>query len=385
MLAAQAGSAAQAPTISATTDLETALRGADIVFSAIRVGGLAARARDERAAVRLGILGQETTGSGGVLYGLRTIPVARHIADVVLRTAPEAWMINFTNPAGMVTEATSALLGDRVIGVCDSPAGLCRRVAAALDVPFDRVWFDYAGLNHLGWLRGAYLGGRNLLPSLLRSELLLESFAEGRMFGADRLRAMGSIPNEYLIYWYGSDGTPSLPTRGEFLRRQQERFYAAAAAEPSTAHEAWLRTREERDRTYMQEHSARDQLDFTGGYEGIALAVMHAIAHNQRATLILNVRNRTAMPGLDEDAVVEVPCLVDANGAHPLAVSALGPEELSLVQTVKQVERLTINAALAGSRNRAREALAMHPLVGRQAAAALANDILGGREWSRAD
>ncbi len=353
-----------------TVDLTEALSGADFVFSAIRVGGLAARAADEAAAARLGLLGQETTGAAGVLYGLRSVPEAVRIASVVAAIAPDAWVINFTNPAGMVTEAMSAVLGDRVIGICDSPVGLCRRVAKALQVPLESAWFDYAGLNHLGWLRAVYVDGRDRLPALLASDRAVESFEEGRLFGPGFLRALGAVPNEYLYYWYRTDeaiaGLGDSP-RGAFLVDQQERFFDAVLREPDAAYATWQRFRQEREQTYLAESrtegEAREEDDLSGGYEGVALRLMHAIARGERAMLILNVRNRSAVAGLDADAIVEVPCVVDANGAHPVAVGALAPDQAALVSTVKAVERLTIEASLSGSRDLAVKALALHPLV----------------------
>jgi len=371
------------PRTTLTDDLDRAVRGADIVFCAIRPGGLAGRAQDERAAIAAGVLGQETIGAGGVLFGLRSVPAAHRIAEVVAAQAPNAWVINFTNPAGLVTEAMAALIGDRVIGICDSPLGLCRRVARVLGVPFARVWFDYAGLNHLGWLRGAYVDGLDLLPTLLADDVRVESFEEGRLFGGERLRQLGAVPNEYLHYWYDAPATgpatpspatpsPATPTRGEYLLAQQERFYSAAAARPDAALSLWQATRREREETYLQEArppgERRAEEDLSGGYEGVALAVMRAIARDEAATLILDVRNRSALPGLDTDAVVEVPCLVDSNGAHPMAVDPLGASELDLVRTVKRVERLTIEAALSSSPELVEQALAAHPLVGPAAA-----------------
>ncbi|EFD65391.1 glucosidase [Streptomyces lividans TK24] len=185
VLAEQAAGVPDAPTVTATTDLDEALRGADFVFSAIRVGGLQGRADDERVALAEGVLGQETVGAGGIAYGLRTVPVAVDIARRVARLAPDAWVINFTNPAGLVTEAMSRHLGDRVIGICDSPVGLGRRVARVLGADPDRAFVDYVGLNHLGWLRGLRVGGRDELPRLLADPALLGSFEEGRLFGAE--------------------------------------------------------------------------------------------------------------------------------------------------------------------------------------------------------
>lgn len=202
VLGEQAEAVPDAPVVVATTELDEALRGADFVFSAIRVGGLAGRAADERVALDLGVLGQETVGAGGIAYGLRTVPVAVELARRIARLAPHAWTINFTNPAGLVTEAMSRHLGDRVIGICDSPVGLGRRIARVLGADPERAWIDYAGLNHLGWVRGLYVDGRDELPRLLADPALLGSFEEGRLFGAELLRSLGAIPNEYLHYYY---------------------------------------------------------------------------------------------------------------------------------------------------------------------------------------
>src|SRR5262249_30914123 len=157
-----------------------ALGAAGYVFCAVRVGGLAGRVADERVALDLGLLGQETVGPGGVAYGLRTVPVLVRIAERIAAVAPDAWTIQFTNPVGMVTEAMGRVLGDRVIGICDSPVGLFRRVAWLLGVPADRVWFDYAGLNHLGWLTAARVGGQDRLPRLLAEPAAPGPVAEGR-------------------------------------------------------------------------------------------------------------------------------------------------------------------------------------------------------------
>jgi 6-phospho-beta-glucosidase len=202
VLADQAEGVPDAPPVTVTTDLDEALRGADFVFSAIRVGGLEGRAADERLALAEDVLGQETVGAGGIAYGLRTVPVAVDIARRVARLAPDAWVINFTNPAGLVTEAMARHLGDRVIGICDSPVGLGRRVARALGADPDTAWIDYVGLNHLGWLRGLRIEGRDELPRLLADPELLGSFEEGKLFGPDWLRSLGAIPNEYLHYYY---------------------------------------------------------------------------------------------------------------------------------------------------------------------------------------
>lgn len=375
VLEQMAAAGGRAPKVTATLDLDDALRGADFVFSAVRVGGLAGRVADERVAQDLGILGQETTGPGGVAYGLRTVPVAMRIAERVVATAPDAWVINFTNPAGMVTEAMSAVLGDRVIGICDSPIAMCRRVARALGVEAEHPWFDYVGLNHMGWLRSVQVRGREELPRLLADDAMAESFEEGRLFGAEWLRVLGAVPNEYLWYWYfrreavASVGGHNGTTRGGFLLTQQERFYETVDRNPAGALDEWQRVRRERDASYMAETRGpaaqpRDEDDVEGGgYERVALELMAAIARDERSVHILNVRNRGAVTGLDDDAVVEIPCLVDRNGAHPVAASAVAEHQLGLMLSVKAVERETIAAALEGSRARALRAFALHPMV----------------------
>ncbi|MFD4554505.1 6-phospho-beta-glucosidase [Streptomyces sp. NPDC058469] len=374
VLAEQAATVPDAPTVTATTDLDAALRGADFIFSAIRVGGLEGRANDERVALAEGVLGQETVGAGGIAYGLRTVPVAVDIARRVARLAPDAWVINFTNPAGLVTEAMSRHLGDRVIGICDSPVGLGRRIATVLGADPREAFIDYVGLNHLGWVRGLRVAGRDELPRLLADPDLLGSFEEGKLFGTDWLQSLGAIPNEYLHYYYFNRETVRAyseveKTRGAFLRDQQARFYDEMKRPDTAALTAWDRTRAEREATYMAENretagaGERDADDLSGGYEKVALALMRAIARDERTTLILNVRNQGALSVLDADAVIEVPCLVDANGAHPVAVDPLPDHATGLVCAVKGVEREVLAAAENGSRTTAVKAFALHPLV----------------------
>ncbi|GAA1389363.1 6-phospho-beta-glucosidase [Luteococcus peritonei] len=364
--------------ISTTTDLDEAVREADFVFSAMRVGGLHGRTCDERVALDLGVLGQETTGPGGLAYGLRTIPVALQVALRVAELAPQAWVINFTNPAGMVTQAMQQVLGDRVVGICDSPIGLARRAAGLLGVDADRAALDYVGLNHLGWLRGMRVGGTDLLPGLVADAEALDRMEEGRLFGAEWIQTLGAIPNEYLYYYYCTreavaaiKGAPH--TRGEFLLDQQTAFYQQVAADPGSALARWNAARAEREASYMAEARAegeeRDESDMdSGGYEGVALALMAAIARGERSQMLLNVRNQGAVAGLPDDAVVEVPCAVSASGVVPLVTrplddGAVGRSMLGLVQQVKAVEELTIRAATTGSVRDAVAAFSLHPLV----------------------
>ncbi|MEU6881784.1 6-phospho-beta-glucosidase [Streptomyces sp. NPDC046712] len=375
VLAEQGAGVPDAPAVTATTDLDEALRGADFVFSAIRVGGLEGRAADERIALAEGVLGQETVGAGGIAYGLRTVPVAVHIARRIAELAPDAWVINFTNPAGLVTEAMSRVLGDRVVGICDSPVGLGRRVARILGANPDEAWIDYVGLNHLGWLRGLRVAGRDELPRLLADEQALGSFEEGRLFGPEWLRSLGAIPNEYLHYYYFNREAvrayqQAERTRGAYLRDQQAGFYEEMGKPDTPPLATWHRTLADREATYMAANreaagiGERDEEDLeSGGYEKVALALMRAIARNERATLILNVRNGSTLSVLDADAVIEVPCFVDAAGAHPVSVAPLPYHAVGLVTAVKAVEREVLAATESGSRATAVKAFALHPLV----------------------
>ena len=376
VLAEQAAAYADAPVITLHTDLDEALAGAAFVFSAIRVGGMAGRSCDERLGLAHGVIGQETVGYGGISYALRTLPVVMDLAERIRMQAPDAWVINFTNPAGVVTEAMSRVLGDRVIGICDSPIGLARRVLGALGVVGDDVVIDYAGLNHLGWLRGLRVDGRDVLPDLMARPDLIGTFEEGRLFGAEWVTELGAVPNEYLHYYYFKREVRhadqlAAQTRGAFLVEQQGRFYEQLEHRHDVSALAlWERTRLDRETTYMatNRQSAgmgdRDEDDLvSGGYEDVAIALMRGIAYDQSARLILNVRNRGTLAALDADAVVEVPCVVDASGAHPVAGTELPDFGVGLVTNAKYVERQTIEAGLGGSRAAAVRALAHHPLV----------------------
>jgi 6-phospho-beta-glucosidase len=361
------------PAVRATTELDEGLLGADAVFAAIRVGGLAGRIIDEQVARRHGVIGQETVGAGGISYALRTIPVVHRIAQRIAASVPSAWLVNFTNPAGMVTEVMSDVLGERVIGICDSPVGLCRRAARAAGVDPAGVEFDYVGINHLGWLRAMHAGGVDRLPGLLADPVALESFEEGALFGAPWLQALGALPNEYLHYYYFARDVLAAgggAGRGEVVLNQQEKFYSAAPRRPETAHDVWNAALLAREQTYLDESrravdaGPRSAADLDGGgYTGVALAVLRAVLWDEPARLIVNVRNHGAITGIADESVVEVPCLIDGGGARPLPLRAFDEHQAGLVHAVKACEAETITAALTGSRSAALRAFAWHPLV----------------------
>ena len=382
--------------LAAVTELDAALRGADVIFSALRPGGLNGRVSDERAALARGVLGQETVGAGGLASAFRTVPVVSALAARIAAVAPAAWVISMTNPAGIVTEVMAAALGPRVIGVCDSPVGLIRRACAAtgadpgpsLGAVTDRVDADYLGINHLGWLRALRVSGADLLPALLGDPSRVRSTEEGRLFGADLLASLGAIPNEYLYWYYARDEAlrdvlAAGRTRGEHVRERQRAFYGAAAdsAGPASAAALWQAANDERNRSYFAElrtgerAGSRDEADVAaGGYESVALALASALTGGPAARLILNVRNGGTVAALAPGTVIEVPCRVDAGGAVPLPVSAPSAHQLGLMAAVRSCERDIADAALlaAGGGTEAAgraaalavRAFATHPLVG---------------------
>jgi 6-phospho-beta-glucosidase len=362
------------PPVTMTTDLDAAVDGADVVYCAVRAGGMAGRILDETAALAQGVIGQETTGPGGITFALRTVPIVTSIAEVVARRAPNATFVNFTNPVGLVTEAIRPILGDRVIGICDAPLDLCKRVAGALGRPSEDLWFDYFGINHLGWLRGVLDGGRDVLPGLIADRSRLETFEEGRLFGADWLRSVGMIPNEYLYYYYFNaealEGMQTGRVRSAFLAKQQAAFYAGHGS-PEEALRDWRRTHAERESHYMEEAwSGRDDAmegivaaRGPGDYGRLALNLVDAMQGDGCQVMILDVPNRSSLPFLDAEAIVEVPCIIGRGGVVPAAIGDVPLEAQGLILAVRAAERVAIQAALSGSRELAIKALALHPLV----------------------
>jgi 6-phospho-beta-glucosidase len=392
------------PEVKTTTDLPVAVDGADVVFCAIRVGGLPGRIVDETVPLREGVLGQETVGPGGICFALRTVPAMLDIARAVADRSPKAWFLNFTNPAGLVSEAVRAVLGERVVGICDSPVAMYRRVANALDKDAGDLVFDYAGLNHLGWLLAVGDGSRDILPDLLLDDARLSSVDEARLFGVRRLRELGLIPNEYLVYYESHAVIVDAfrragATRAEVLVGVENTFYGDPNHTPAGSLAAWRRARDLRFGTYMAEveGARRDSSQATeagnrdgaaeagsdptnhgggaargpeeSGYAAVAAAFVRAVGTNSGEMLTLNVANNGRLPNLDDDAVVEVTCRVTTEGPSPLPGRPLPDEQRELVGRIKDVERLTIDAAVRGRRDLALRALATHPVVGSEEAA----------------
>lgn len=335
-----------------TTDRRSeALDGADFVVVQLRVGGQAARLSDETLPVPFGCIGQETTGAGGLAKALRTVPLVLELAEeTAARAAPGAWLVDFTNPVGIVTQAL-ADEGHRAVGLCNVARWVQRRLGHYLAVEPDRVVLEHVGLNHLTWARSATVDGVDRLPELLErrsAELELESGAP-----ADLLRLLGALPSSYLYYYYRHDAELAVQRSAGYRPR------ASVVAEL----EAELLD-QYRDPAVTAKPAA---LARRGGayYSESAVRLMASLRAGTGDVQVVDVRNGGALPGLPDDAVVEVPSVVDTDGAHPLPQRPLPPEMLGLVEHAKAYERLAVEAATTGSRRAVVRALVANPLVGR--------------------
>jgi len=340
-------------------DRRRALRGADVVISQFRVGGLRARSLDEKLPLRHGVIGQETTGPGGFAKALRTIPVALEIARDVMEVCPEAWLLNFTNPAGMVTEAVLRHVpGVKCLGLCNVPLSMVRAVCDRLGVAPSDVEVEMVGLNHLSWVRSLLVRGQDILPAVLSSDLLKEELVRnipGAEVPPGFLEALGMMPSPYLLYYYlhpqmlakmKADLRAGKGTRADVVRDVEERLFRSYA---DPAVEDIPKELAERGGSY---------------YSEAALDVLDALVNDLGTRHVLNVPNGSATPDLPPQAVMEVTCVVDGEGARPLPIGPLPTAVRGLVQHVKAYEELTIEAAVSGDREVALLALLNHPLVG---------------------
>lgn len=382
--------------ITVQEDLDAAIEGTAFVFSAVRIGGAEGRIHDERIALRHGLLGQETTGIGGMSMALRTIPFAVHLAERIKALAPGAWFLNFTNPSGLIVEALRLAGQPRVIGLCDAPSGLKSDICRHLSLDEASVSLGYQGLNHLGWVDSLRIGGEERLGDLLQdAQALADGVRSLGFFGAELLRGLGLLPNEYLYYFYFRRDAlarelQAEQTRGEMVRDWNARIYrdtSQALAGADGAQDAVERYRAilaERRNSYMAEvtHSGHDRgitadtIFREEGYEGLALRTMTALLGGTPAELVLNVPNEGACDALMPDEVGELTCLVDAQGAHPRAAAPLPFGPRGLVRSIKDYELLTAQAAFSGSRETLLEAAQAHPLIGDRNQAARCLDEL---------
>jgi 6-phospho-beta-glucosidase len=345
-----------------TPSLPDALDGAEAVLIQLRVGGQRTRLRDETIPGRYGLIGQETTGAGGFAKALRTVPVVLDVAGAARKYAhPDAWIVDFTNPVGIVTRALLSE-GHRALGLCNVAIGFQRRFATRFGVHHDAVELDHAGLNHLTWIRQVRVGGTDVLDDILSSEYATELAAE---IGApvELMRTLRAIPSYYLHYFYCTDEVVAEQQRGPHR------------AEEVLAIEEQLL---EMYRDPLLDHKPA-LLEQRGGayYSEAAAALVTSLLAGDGARHYVNLRNEGTIAGLPDDAVVEVPATVDRAGAHPVAVAPLHPEMLALAAAVTQYEFLTLDAARHGDRQAAARALLANPLVGQwKSVPGLLRDIL---------
>lgn len=357
--------------ISATMDRREALAGADYVITQFRVGGLEARSYDEKIPLRYNTVGQETTGPGGFAKALRTVPVILEIAEEMEELCPDAWLINFTNPSGIVTEAVNTYSSIRCIGLCNVPINMERHLSEQLNVPADRLYCEFVGLNHLSWITKVYVDGVNKTDALFEEALFKENVMKNipSVNGSrEVVNILKLIPSPYLDYYFFEK---------EMVREEQESLNNGKGTRADKVKEV------EKELFELYKDPALNvkpaQLSERGGslYSEAALSLIQSIHTNDGRIHVLNVRNNGAISDLTEDSVIETNCIVNKSGARPVAAGKLPEAVRSLVISVKQYEKYTIQAAVNGDRAAGFKALLNHPLVhGADTAQALLEEII---------
>ena len=345
--------------IRTTADVAAGVDGADVVLLQLRVGGQAARHGDESWPHECGCIGQETTGPGGLAKALRTVPVVLSIADIIREHAPNAWIVDFTNPVGIVTRALLEA-GHRAVGLCNVAIGFQRRFATLLGADYRDVQLQHVGLNHLTWERGVSLDGRDVLPQLLGEHLA--ALADEVELPASLLTLLGNVPSYYLRYFYAHDEVLAeqlgSPTRAEAVTAVENELLRLYADESVDTKPAIL---EQRGGAY---------------YSEAAVDLIASLVGNRGDSQVVNLRNDGTLPFLPDDHVIEVPATVDATGVHALPVDTLPADITGLISHVAGYERLALDAAVSGGREATLRAMFAHPLVGQYEKAEKLTDLL---------
>lgn len=336
---------AKKTTVTLTTDLREALKKSHFVITQFRVGGMKARYQDEMLGRRHGVVGQETTGAGGFSKALRTIPVIMHICRVMQRVCPNAWLLNFTNPSGIVTEAVLKHGDVHAAGLCNIPIAFIMEIARREKAKPQDIRLKYYGLNHLSWVQKAYVGRKDITGKLLKEKRLRDLTG----FSRQLLNALQMLPSPYLRYYYHTD---------RVLDEQEK--------EKTRAREV-MRIERELLRLYKNKKLKKKPkiLEKRGGayYSTAAVSLLCAIHNDKKEEHIVNVQNNSCITDLPEDVCVEVPCLVGKSGPKPMAVGHMDKKVRGLVQSIKNFEEITIDAALKGDKHLACLALTNHPLI----------------------
>jgi 6-phospho-beta-glucosidase len=367
--------------LTATTSLESAVEGSAFVLSSVRVGGMAARARDERTAIDEGLAGQETTGPGGVAMALRTVPVALEHARVVERLAPRAWFINFTNPAGLITQALNQHTSLRVVGICDTPAELFHRIAEVLGATPAETHCEYAGLNHLGWVRRVLVRDKDVTQALLQDTESLRRLYHASLFDPLLIQTLQLIPSEYLFFYYSQrkayrNQLRAGASRGEELLRMNGDLFGQLQSQSAREglntyrnylmqrNSSYMRLEAEAGSAFGNERNEIDPFETATGYHRIAIDVMTSLLSEKPKQVVVNVRNRGSIQDLGPDDVVEVLCQISTSGVNPVSSGPLPEAVRGLVLAVKAYEHTAIRAAVEKSWALAKLAMLEYPIIG---------------------
>jgi 6-phospho-beta-glucosidase len=360
-----------------------AITGADYIVTTLRVGGDHSRVVDETLALEEGVIGQETTGVGGFSMAVRTIPVLMEYCELIKQHAPNAWIFNFTNPSGLVTQALRGAGYDHIIGICDAPSSTKFRMAKELGIEENDLYVEFFGLNHLSWIRSVKKQRTEILPDLLNDDKFLKGVQEFSMFDPDLLRSIGYLPNEYLYYYYHREqalanilkaGAARGKTIEEInIQMMNELEMKDIDADPEGALQIFLYYMELRERSYMNiETGIHEKAEIEKGnlevpdgmgYAGVMLDCIEGMQSDTGKYLVLSVENNGCIDGLNDNDVIEVTCKVSRAGIIPVPIGEI-PEHCNLLmRLIKSYEKLTVKAIQSKSKETAIQALTLHPLI----------------------
>ena len=360
-----------------------AIKGMDYIVTTLRVGGDHSRVIDESVALKNGVIGQETTGVGGFSMAVRTIPVLMEYCELIEKYAPDAWIFNFTNPSGLVTQALHSAGHHRIIGICDAPSSMKYRMAQQLGVTEEELYVEFFGLNHLSWIRSVQVNGEEIMPKLIADDAFLSSIQELEIFDRDVIRKTGMLPNEYLYYYYHRERAlaninKSDMTRGQTIemvniKMMEELTAMDIDADPEEALQIFLYYMQLRENSYMSIESGsanRPMLEKGSlpvpegmGYAGVMLDCIEGMQSEEGRTLVLSILNQGCIPFLTDEDVVEVTCKVSKNGIEPVKQETVPAMCELYIRLIKHYERLTVEAVREGSEDKAVAALMTHPLI----------------------
>lgn len=362
---------------------EGAVVGTDYIVTTLRVGGDHSRVQDERAALNAGVIGQETTGAGGFSMAARTIPVLLDYCRIFQKYAPDAWIFNFSNPSGLVTQALTQAGYDKVIGICDAPSATKFRMAERLGVEEDELYVEFFGLNHLSWISSVKKKGKEILSELVNDEIFLDSMQEFKTMDPEAIRSSKMLPNEYLYYYYHREKAlehilNSENTRGEAIEKINQQMMKELSgmdinADPEEALQTFLYYMQVRENSYMSVESGvsvrplleKGKLPVPEGmgYAGVMLDCIEGMQSEEGKYLVLCIKNQGSLNFLDNDDIVEVTCKVSSRGIEPVKFGKIPLYCENLIRTVKSYEKCSIEAIVTNDREKAVWALAMNPLV----------------------